>query len=330
MIKPNYLLNFHRSPDGGGGNGDWKPDTVFATPEDAIKALSSMKYNIRNLDQEKEFLVNATKSAASEAAKDERRMLLNGLDSSFKELTGIEKEQGVKTSDYIKGLMKGMISENKTVKSDFEKFKTDKLSESEAANEYKALNDKAKLEFKATLAERDATINKYKSNEFNFKVDLSVKDAMNRISPTLKKIDLIEDAKEVRVNNFHKNYKIIEHEGVLILHDKKDDSPVIDPTNGNPLSIFDVLTKEFEPLVDTGRKQGGTGAAGTGANGEIKQGEYKLTLPDGVDTQVKLTDYINSGKLTIGGNVIQPDSPLANKLFMANRVNNEGIQMPIK
>ena len=319
MFKPNY---FHRSPDN-----TWDAAATYATVDDAIAAVTKLGgHNIRTSDQEKEYLTNATKNSASEAAKEERRMLLTGLDNSFKELTGIEKENGMKTSDYISGLMKNMMADNKTVKSDFEKFKTDKLSESEAAKEYKALNDKKDSVYKNTLAERDATINQYKSNEFNFKVDLSVKDAMNRISPTLKKIDLIDDAKEVRVNKFYQNYKIVEHEGALILHDKKDDSPIIDPTNGNPLSIFDVLSKEFESLVDSDRKQNGTGAKNN-QNNAVSKGDMKLTLPADINTQMKLTDYINSGQLTFDGNVIEPNSPLASKLFMANRYKEDGVNL---
>ena len=320
------FLNFHRSPDN-----TWDAEASYATVDDAIAAVTKLGgHNIRTSDQEKEYLANATKNSSSEAAKEERRMLLTGLDNSFKELTGIEKENGMKTNDYITGLMKNMMADNKTVKSDFEKFKTDKLSESEAAKEYKALNDKAKTEFKTTLAERDATINQYKSNEFNFKVDLSVKDAMNRISPTLKKIDLIDDAKEVRVNKFYQNYKIVEHEGALILHDKKDDSPIIDPTNGNPLSIFDVLSKEFESLVDSDRHQNGTGAKNK-QNQTVSKDDLKLTLPAEINTRMALSDYINSGKLTFEGNVIQPNSPLASKLFMINQYKEDGITlMPVK
>lgn len=326
MFKPNMFLNFHRSPDN-----NWDAAATYATVDDAIAAVTKLGgHNIRTSDQEKKYLANATKKAASESAKEERRILLNGLDNSFKELTGIEKENGMKTNDYISGLMKNMMADNKTVKSDFEKFKTDKLSESEAAKEYKALNDKAKTEFKTTLAERDATINQYKSNEFNFKVDLSVKDAMNRISPTLKKIDLIDDAKEVRVNKFYQNYKIVEHEGALILHDKKDDSPIIDPTNGNPLSIFDVLSKEFESLVDGDRKQNGTGA-NNNQNKSVSKDDLKLSLPPEINTRMALSDYINSGQLTFDGNKIEPNSPLASKLFMINQYKEDGVTlMPVK
>ena len=325
MFKPNFWNNLHRSPDN-----IWDAAATYETVDAAIEAVTKLGgHNIRTPDQEKEYLANATKNSSSEAAKEERRMLLNGLDGRFKELTGIEKEKGVKTSDYIINGYKAMMENNKTVTSEFEKFKNDKLSESEAAKEYKALNDKAKLEFKTTLAERDSTITQYKSNEFNFKVDLSVKDAMNRISPTLKKIDLIDDAKEVRVNKFYQNFKIVEHEGALILHDKKDDSPIIDPTNGNPLSIFDVLSKEFESLVDKDMNQGGTGARNN-QNTQVSKDDMKLSLPADINTRVKLSDYINSGNLTFDGNVIEPNSPLATKLFMANQFKEDGTPMPVK
>ena len=325
MIKPNYFLNFHRSPDDG-----WEAGATFDTPEAAAAAMTKAGYNIRTAEQEKTFLENATKTARSESAKEERRMLLDGLDGSFKELTGIEKEAGMKTNDYITGLFKNMMDSNKKVSSEFETFKTSKLSESAAAKEQKAISDKAAKVYKDKQAELMAENTQLRGQQFNFKVDLSVKEAMNRISPTLKKMDNIEDSKQVRVMNFHKNFKVVEHEGALIVHDLKDDSPVLDSTNGNPLSIYDVLSKQFESLVDQGRKQEGNGANDKtpGADGKVNKNNLRLELPADVKTQKQLLDYIESGKVTIDGNVVEAASPLSTQLFMVNRDSADGTRMP--
>lgn len=318
------FLAFHRSPDA------WDVAATYETPELAAAALAKMgTHNIRTVDEEKTFLVNATKTAVSEGAKAERKLLLDGLDGQFKELTGVEKEAGIKTSDYITGIYKALSGKHKLQTEEFETFKTSKLSESDAAKEVKAQLDKFKLTAKAELEEANGTIATMKSNQFNYKVEASVQEAIGRIKPTLKENEYLDDVIKSRIASEFSKFKAVEHEGTIIYHNE-DGTPAINKTDGNHLSTFSILEGIFESMVDQGRKAAGTGAGKTttGTPGTVNKDSLRLKLPDTVQTKMQLMEHIAT--LTIDGNKVEPNSPLFNQLFDTNVVKEDGTHLPLR
>lgn len=318
----------NRSPD----PQQWDVGATFATVEDAVKAVSGLGgHNVRTPDQDKVFLENATEKAVSEAAKAERRVFLDGFDNKFKELTGVQRDPNVKTTDYVTKAYTDLKEKLSGVTGEFDKFKDSKLSESQAAQEVKAQLDKFKATAKGELDTANNTIAEMKTNQFKYRVDGSVQEAMSRIRPLLKKNEFLEDAIEARIRKFDTDFNPVDHEGTIIYHNANDNSPAIDSTNGNHLSTHSLLTKIFEPIFETGRSQTGTGAAGGSESGvNLGADAYKLSLPEGINTRMGLMDYLQSGKVMVEGKVVENGSQLFNKLFEINSVGKDGKMLPLR
>lgn len=322
MLKLNY---FHRSPDN-----TWDAAATYETVEDAVKAVTGMgQHQVRSLEDEKTFLENATKTARSESAQAERKIFLDSFDSKFKELTGVERDPSAKTTDYVFKSYTDLAAKHKAQTEEYETFKTSKLSESDAAKEVKMQLDKFKLTAKAELDEANNAIATMKSAQFSYKVDASVQEAMNRIKPTLKENEYLDQVISAEIAAKFSKFKAIEHEGTIIYHGD-DDKPVIDSKDGNHLSTFSILEKIFEPMVDQGRKAAGTGAntKTPGASGEVTADELRLELPAEITNKMKLMDYLPT--LTFKGNKVEAGSTMFNALFEVNSVKADGSPLPLR
>lgn len=308
------FLAFHRSPDDG-----WEAGATFETPEKAIEALSSKGFTTRTKDQETEYLKNATEKAVGDAIKSNDRKFLDGWDSKVKEITGVSRDPSIKTEDYIFNQLSGALKGKTDTQKLYDDLKAKGMTDSDATKELQKQFDAFKVSSKTEQEKLTGEISGYKQGMFTNKLDSQISSAMQRIKPLLTqgKTDIeklmLENTIENMVNNFKLSFKAIPHNEEIIFHNAKDDTAVINPTDGNHLSAFTILSQLFEPLVDKDRKQGGTG--GAGGEGEGAGGEGDVQIPNEVKTRVDLYSWLETGYKDKDGKNIEPGSREFNDLY---------------
>ncbi len=306
------LLAFHRSPDA------WNPETVFKTPEEAVEAISKQGFTSRTAEQETEYLKNSSSKAVADAIKANDRTFYDGLDAKIKEATGVGREPTMKTGDYILAQLNGSIKGKKELQGLYDELKEKGMSDSQAVIESKKQFDAFKIAAKQREETLTGEIDGYKRGAFTNKLNSQINEAMSKISPTLlqgksdtEKI-LFQNTIENIINNFKLSFKAVDHNGGIIFHNSKDDTPVISTTDGNHLSTFTILSSMFEKLVDKERTQSGTGGAGANQRGPGTGGE--VNLPDNVKTKMDLYNYLEKDYKVDGKN-IAPGSRAFNNLY---------------
>lgn len=289
----------YRSPDPGGGGGEWNAETVFKTADEAVAGLKKFGHSIRTAEEDKTYLQNATKTAVDTAIKDHTKTMLDGWDKDIATASGVKREDGVKTSDYIKDVVTNFKKKFDNLTGEYDTLKEKQLSKDDSVLELQNQLKTAKDGFKTQLAERDGQITEMKASQFQNSISTLVSDAMSKIRPILAPIlnqegnadaNMLEMLVDQTISKAMDSMLPKEHEGNIIFHNKADDTAVLD-SEGNHMSMSSILAKAFEPLIDKQHK-----AAGTGGEfrkpGEGNTDDFKLQLPADVNNRVKLHDHI--------------------------------------
>lgn len=284
---------------------EWNKEKPFETVEAAIEAIKGVGgYQIRTQEEEKTFLENATKIAASESAKAERKLLLDSQDKEIASILGKEKDPSKRTIDHITDVIKELKEGRAQIEGDFDKFKNEKLSDSDAALEVKKQFDKFRSSSKEEADALRSSVETMKREQFDSRINSDIQASMSKIRGTLKENEFLDDAIQTRVDKFKREFIAKEYEGSIIYHSAADDSPVLDSGTGNHLSTNSILEGIFKPLVDTGRVQNGTG------NGSNQGSSSKsFSAPSDIKTKVQLSQYLDEGNTKMDGHVVEKNSP---------------------
>lgn len=312
----------------------WEAGSSFATEEDAVKALEKEGWVSRTKDKEKEFIKNATTVAVDDAVKTTTKKFLDGWDTDVEKITGVKKEDGVKTSDYLKSSFTNLVKDKKEALDAVEKAKNERLSDVDAVKEVKLQFDTYKKQAKTDLQEKEDALKAMKGNEFKNSIKAQVSEAMGRIRPKLAsvkdqagKVDasMQEELIEAKLGRFYANNVAKQHEGNIIYHNASDDTAVIDK-EGNHLSTYSILETMFDGMVDKQHKAAGAGGQNR-KPGDGNGDDFKLTLPPEVTTKMNLMDHIlgTEFKGVKLDQANQEHAAIINKLYQEN-----GKELPLR
>jgi len=293
----------------------------FKTQEEVVAWLTKQKFTVRTPEDEAKFVEVKT----SEAISKHMGTVLGDLDKSVKEVAQVDKQEGEKTSEYVKRIIKEQIDALSTTQEDLKKHLDGEMSKDETLKTIKAQLDTAKADLKKTTEAREQEKLQWEQKSFQTKVDIAIQGALAKIRPTLKKFskdgeeDLImENNIKAIVSDFRESVQPQDVEGTLVFKDREG-KPLQSTTDGSFLTVDALLQDRFQPFVDTGRTV--TGAGGIGSKPGVTPpngagGEYKLSLPETVKSQVALTDYLASTlkEKNIGTNDVE-----FTKYFTANK-----------
>ncbi len=233
-----------------------KTDTL----PDFLKPVAEAGYKLYNASQ----LENYRGGIISDRDKE----LYSNFESSIKEVSGVDKAQGEKATEYLKRAVTGMKSELTDLK---QKAKEGKLTEyeKERVGQLESQLSTKDTEFKK---ERDT----WQAERLNFRVSNDVDNGLAVVKAKLKKDlsgDVLTDIVDARINRFRNEYKAeVVKDGdkdILIYRNSKGET--VNNENHKPANAEYILSTLFSPYFDTNAQQTGTGS-GRQTN-EAKQGE---------------------------------------------------------
>jgi cell fate (sporulation/competence/biofilm development) regulator YlbF (YheA/YmcA/DUF963 family) len=183
----NWLRKFmpHRNHDAGWGENGGEGEVTFKTVGEAVAALKERGYIARNADEDKSFVSNASKKATEEAVanaiKENTTTLLSGIDSNIKDVLGVEKGHGVKTSDHVKTI----LTEYKTLQDAHQELKDKGISGEAATKELQKQFDTFKQQSKTREDELTGQIEQYKVGAFDTMHKAAITAGLQSIEPAL-------------------------------------------------------------------------------------------------------------------------------------------------
>lgn len=249
------------------------------TPEIVKQVVSSFKDSIikelepelviRTKEEDESYVAAKLNSQLSEKIKAEFGKTMDGIDARIKEITGVEKTNGEKTTDYLNRVI-GEIK-NKGVDPVQAQRVKDLETQLEAA--------------KAAQAKLEGDI-------FNKEVDMTIGNALDKsnffVPPHLKteeeRNSYISAQRELITLGFKKALAAKRNEdGSLVFYE--GETPQISTKDGKPLSATDLISQKYQAyFVPAAHSATGTG---TGQQGAANTGTASFKSTDDVHAYLK-------------------------------------------
>lgn len=240
------------------------------------------------------------------------------VEKDVKEISGIEKNQGEKSYDYMKRVMsefkekssgystlQSQITQKEQLISDLEqKIANGKGNETLAQ---KLRDAESKLNALQSQYENEKTSWTQEKDSFSQKITgIQVDSEFGKVIPALKfkaeypesvKSTLLNSAKSKILSTYKPDWVEADGQKTMVFRDKNGEI-LRNKANGlNPFSVQELLATELKDVLDAGRKAEGSGSKDPGASGS---GEYSLTDLGSAKTQVEADAMIVKHLMSIG------------------------------
>ena len=295
--------------------------------------------------------VNAVVTLGNNAIKDRIRVKTNeiytGFDKDVEEVTGIPKESGEKTYEYIKRALNhgskelsGQLAELKSAKKTLEDQVKNGSSDEGTKKQIEELQGKIKekeseisqwrKKYADDLALKDKAIAEANEKNLKIRVDHNVAEALSSFKfieeaklPKIAREATINAAKMSVLSEYTPDF-VADGNGNETLVWKKNGEPALNPENSlKPFTTAELLSKHLAPILDPGRTQTGSGtkppASGIGANGHFSLG--------GVKSQVEADELI--GNHLVAQGIERGTKDFEDKLQQI-RTDNKVMDLPFK
>jgi hypothetical protein len=248
---------------------------------------------VQDTDFGKEFLTNYAKVQVNEQIGTRIGELHGSYDKDIFESTGIEKNQGEKTYDYLKRSIADLKAANdsealrvelENIKSEYEKVKQAGSGDEFLKNQLEAAKERNEQQAKALEEAQKAKAD----FENNVKVQMDIEKGMRNIK---FKPGLPEYAKD-RIENVKESIKSKARlvEGMVVYMDDNG-KPIID-ANFKNMTAEELLRKELgNDLIDNGEQR--TGGDSKKEAGLIKDGEVIMIDVSGAKTRIEADKIMN-------------------------------------
>ena len=246
---------------------------------------------VRTPEQEQEYWNNTVQEQINNRTKE----LYGSFEEHIAKVTGQDRKDGEKAYDYFTRVWTDTTKSFDQTRSEYERKLEEKISAADAGNEFKkryeALQEKYRTDrenFEGQLKEKDRAV-------FMTKVQSTIDKDIERIALELDKNYAPNDfTKKAVLENLRNQFqnRTVPHDvnGVLMFNDK-DDKPILNEKNGQPLTGYDIL-KSLLPAeaLKAPKTIGGMGGdGGAGHNGDDPE---DLVLPETVKNLSDLVKHI--------------------------------------
>lgn len=211
---------------------------------------------------------------------------MGGIDSFIAEKTGIEKPNGLKTTEFVKTGFQHYEQMIEQQKSQFEELQS-KYSELEKSKSSDEGLTKSLTETKSILEQVQAEYEKYKADTQSKFEAMQFDNEINRELSNFKfRADLDESIRNEFLNS--KRARIAQ-----MKREKRGETMAFLGENGQALykgaelqTLKDVLASELDPIIDKGTSFGTQGQV------QVKIENGKVSLPPNIKNQVQLRDVL--------------------------------------
>lgn len=237
-------------------------------------------------------------------------------DHDIQEVTGLTKNQGEKSYDFLKRILgdfKEQTSELPTLKTKISAYETEiaglqkKIQEGGTDEELKKQFQDTKNELTSLRAQYETEksefgekIKGYENQIKTAKVNSEFEKALSELKfkpefPDSVKNTLIQSAKEKLIRDYSPDWEKVEGKEILVFRDSEGNIIRNKQNALNPHTAKDLLSENLKDILDLGRKQKGTGTSSGGAG----SGSEILDL-SGSKTQVEADDKIVKHLMALG------------------------------
>lgn len=255
-------------------------------------------------DSQIALIERLSQNSEDQAFHDKTKEWYNQWDQTIFEASGVQKEAREKASDYAKRAfttLKSEIQELATFKTKAKELETEiatlKDGKIDAATTQKITDLNAELTslkqtHQAQLQEKENALAEKEKALLNERVETQFATALNGIS--FKKDETTAALKDIAIQNAKQTLlaeaTMDTQDGKLVWRDKTGQI-IRNPKNGNePATTADLLLPKLTPVIDQGRKAGGTGTAG--ASGGASVSGFAPTAKTKTEFYTQASDYL--------------------------------------
>ena len=258
----------------------------------AIADLKEGGYIVRTQDEESSFLDSHTQQKINNLTSRHA----TEIESTVRELTGIEQNTDEKYFDYMKrgiGVVKtngetalnDLQSKYDTLDNEFKKKSPEYDTIKQQFDTFKTTKNKEVTDLQTQLEELQ--------NETSFAgIKNNIMEGYNSVLGSLKNDPLVLEVARSRLNGFIASQKDAKHVNGVYIFQKEDGSPRIATTDGHHLSSKEIMADMMKDLVDESRAKGGAGSGQGDGGGEGNAGV--TDFPEGVENKVQLYEHIKN------------------------------------
>lgn len=255
-------------------------------------------------DSQIALIERLSQNSEDQAFHDKTKEWYNQWDQTILDASGVQKEAREKASDYAKRAftaLKSEIQELATFKTKVKELETEittlKDGKIDAATTQKITDLNAELaSLKQThqtqLQEKENALAEKEKALLNERVETQFATALNGIA--FKKDETTAAMKDIAIQ--HAKQTLLAEatmdiqDGKLVWRDKAGNI-IRNPKNGNePSTTADLLLPKLTPVIDQGRKAGGTGTAG--ASGGASPSGFAPTAKTKTEFYTQASDYL--------------------------------------
>ena len=255
---------------------------ITAKPElisHITNVLSSKKYAVRSEEDDASYKANIESQAVSGYTS----RVATEVEKTIKEITGIEKTQNEKWTDYYQRATKTVVGSKAQIESELTELKgKSNLTEAERnqLNDLKSQNQNLLTETENIKKGYEQKIVKLTaSREIQSQIE-SVKSRLNKNPQLSKAIEIVSNQ---AIKEMLDSAQIDDNGKVVFVKDGK----FLTDKNLKPITAADIYSEKMADFIDKGKQVSG---AGGGSNNDNPSG----ILPAGVKTQNDLNRYFNS------------------------------------
>ena len=259
-------------------------------------------------DSQIALIERLSQNSEDQAFHDKTKEWYNQWDQTIFEASGVQKEAREKASDYAKRAFAALKSEKEDFSSALSLYKgkatsleaeiaTLKDGKIDAATTQKITDLNAELAslkqtHQAQLQEKENALAEKEKALLNERVETQFATALNGIA--FKKDETTAAMKDIAIQ--HAKQTLLAEatmdiqDGKLVWRDKAGNI-IRNPKNGNePATTADLLLPKLTPVIDQGRKAGGTGTAG--ASGGASPSGFAPTAKTKTEFYTQASDYL--------------------------------------
>lgn len=266
--------------------------------------IKQQEIDIPFTDSQIALIERLSQNSEDQAFHDKTKEWYNQWDQTILDASGVQKEAREKASDYAKRAftaLKSEIQELATFKTKAKELETEiatlKDGKIDAATTQKITDLNAELAslkqtHQSQLQEKENALAEKEKALLNERVETQFATALNGIS--FKKDETTAALKDIAIQNA-KQTLLAEatmdiQDGKLVWRDKTGQI-IRNPKNGNePSTTADLLLPKLTPVIDQGRKAGGTGTAG--ASGGAPPSGFAPTAKTKTEFYTQASDYL--------------------------------------
>lgn len=260
-----------------------KKEILSSFKSDFIKGVEAEGMVVRTKDQDQTFLDNHVKTVVDAKVAEkvqpmvdsEFSKMMSKIDDQIKEITGIDKVAGEKTTAFAKRAIEA-------------KQKNGDPVTTEKVKELENLLKSTKEDYEKKLTDAET---KSFSQSIQFQVDADLDKRSFAVPAHLKtdeeKQGFINQQKALLKQGFLSGVTPKkDNEGNIVFHD--GDKPLLNTKDGKPKSASDIIAEKYSPwFIPEGHKVTGTGGGQGGGTGGFKSSDdvHKYLAAQGVDAK---------------------------------------------